>query len=216
MKVKVRKALILSPHTDDAFIGAGGLIHKLANQGCDLIYHAFTTCDDTLVGTEFKKGEIAREDREAAKILGITNITHHDFNNKHLYEQRQEILDIIYSYRSENNLDLIIAPYEGDFHQDHHTLAIEALRASTRHQVTVLQYPVIGTSKDFNPNLFVPLDQNNVTAKINAISCYKTQFKLRNSWFNTSMFKANLQTNGVYINTEYAEAFVQVKGTWII
>lgn len=215
MKVQVRKALILSPHTDDAFIGAGGLVHKLANQGCELFYHAFTTCDDTLKGTEFQQGEIAREDREAAKILGVSNITHHDFTNKKLYKDRQEILDIIYKYRNDKELDLVIAPYEGDFHQDHMTVAKEALRASTRHRVTVIQYPVIGTSKDFNPNLIVPLTQEDVDAKMKAISCYKTQFKLRNSWFDTSTFTAELRTNGVYINTEYAEAFVQVKGSWI-
>jgi LmbE family N-acetylglucosaminyl deacetylase len=168
------------------------------------------------VGTEFAPGEIAREDKAAAAILGVDNVIHHDFKNKELPASRQEILDIIYKYRNSKNVELVIAPYDGDFHQDHTTVANEALRASTRHQVTVLQYPVIGTSKDFNPNLFVPLTQAEVDAKISAIKCYKTQFKLRNNWFETDTFVADLKTNGVYINTEYAEAFIQVKGTWLV
>lgn len=216
MKVSIEKALVLSPHTDDAFIGAGGLIHILSKQGCEIIYHAFTTCDDTLVGTEFNPGEIAREDKAAAKILGVHKVTHHDYTNKKLEENRQEILDIIYEYRNSEQIDLFIAPYIGDFHQDHTTVAEEALRATTRHQVTLLQYPVIGTSKDFNPNLFVPLTKEDVDTKISAIKCYKTQFKLRNHWFDTDTFVADLKTNGVYINAEYAEAFIQVKGTWLI
>jgi LmbE family N-acetylglucosaminyl deacetylase len=216
MKIQAREVLVLSPHTDDAIIGAGGLIYKLAKQGSKITYHAFTMCDDTLVGTEFKKGEIAREDKRAAEVLGISDVVHHDFENKRLQDSRQEILDIIYEFRNNRNLDLVIAPYEGDFHQDHSTVAQEALRASTRHQVTVLQYPVIGTSKDFNPNLFVPMTQEDVDVKVRAISCYKTQFQLRSNWFNPTTFIALLQTNGVYINTKYAEAFIQVKGTWLV
>ena len=80
----------------------------------------------------------------------------------------------------------------------------------------MLQYPVIGTSKDFNPNLFVPLSKEEVDAKMRAIACYKTQFKLRGNWFDETTFLSDLKTNGVYISAEYAEAFVQVKGTWLI
>ena len=215
MKVNIRKALVLSPHTDDAIIGAGALLYKLCKQGCNIAYRVFSTCDDTLVGTEFEKGEIAREDRRAAETLGIKDIVHFDYENMHLQKSRQEILNLIYEYRKDNDLELIIAPFEGDFHQDHKTVAAEALRASTRHQVTVIQYPVLGTSKDFNPNVFVPVTQDEVDKKMEAIHCYRTQFKLRN-WYNPGNFVAEMRTNGVFINTEYAEAFVQVKGSWVL
>lgn len=216
MKISARKALVLSPHTDDAIIGAGVLLHKLSKQGCRLIYRVFTKCDDTLEGTKYPKGTIEKEDREACKKLGISDIIHYDFENRHLEDSRQDILDIIYKFRREDELDLVIAPYVGDFHQDHQTIAHEALRASTRHQVSVLQYPVIGTSKDFNPNVYVPLSEEEAKIKIDAISSYKTQFELRNGWFNLENFWADLRSNGVYINSRYAEAFILVKGTWII
>ncbi len=214
MMVSVRKALVLSPHTDDAVVGAGVLLHKLSLQGTEIIYRAFSKCDDTLVGTQYPKGTIVKEDIEACKKLGIKDIIHYDFENKNLQKSRQEILDILYKFRTEDKLDLVIAPYVGDFHQDHQTVAQEALRASTRHPVSVIQYPVIGTSKDFNPNLYIPVTEEEAELKIDAISSYKTQFTLRNGWFNLDNFWADLRSKGVYINAKYAEAFILVKGTW--
>lgn len=216
MRAVFKKALVLSPHTDDAIIGAGGLIQKLAKGGCHVVHMVFSVCDDTLVGTKFSKGQIAEEDKRAATLLGATEIIHHDFENKYLYRQRQEILDAIYPYRKDSDLDLVIAPFTGDIHQDHRTLAIEAQRAFGRNHATVIQYPIMGTCKSFDPNLFVPLSKDEVDKKIEALSLYKTQFELRNGWFNLENFRAQLRVNGVYTNTEFAEAFVQLQGTWTV
>lgn len=216
MRTRFKEALVLSPHTDDAVIGAGALIHKLTRQGCRVMYRVFCVCDDTLEGTGLPKGEIAREDKAAVSILGVTDVRHYDFENKGLEKSRQEILDIIYEFRKNKDLDLVIAPYVGDFHQDHQTVAREALRASTRHPVTVIHYPVIGTSKDFNPNLYIPVTEQEAQLKIKAVSCYKTQFRLRANWFNLDNFWAEMRMNGVYVNSKFAEAFIQVKGTWSI
>jgi LmbE family N-acetylglucosaminyl deacetylase len=216
MRVEFKKALILSPHTDDAIIGAGGLIQKLAKINCHIVHMVFSVCDDTLVGTKYPKGQIANEDKKAVKFLGATEIIHHNFENKHLYKSRQEILDAIYPYRKEPDLDLVVAPYTEDIHQDHRTVAEEAVRAFGRNHATLLQYPIIGTCKDFNPNLFIPLTSEEADKKIKALSFYKTQFELRNGWFNLDNFRAQLRVNGVYTNTEFAEAFVQFKGTWTV
>ncbi len=215
MQINPKHALVLSPHTDDSIIGAGALLHKLAKQNCEIEYHVFAKCDDTLIGTKYPQGELAREDEKAAKMLGVKKCIYHDFANKRLPDSRQEILDIIYEHRKDPDLDLIIAPYNGDFHQDHKTVADEALRAATRHRVTLIQYRIKGTSKDFNPNLYVPLNEEEVDLKMKALACYKTQFELRNQWFSIENFEAILRSDGVYINTEFAEAFILVRGTWI-
>ena len=216
MRVVVKKALVLSPHTDDAIIGAGGLIQQLAKAGTHIVHMVFSVCDDTLVDTKYPKGQIAEEDKKAATLLGATEIIHHDFENKHLNKQRQKILDEIYHYRSDPDLDLVIAPYTGDIHQDHRTVAEEAVRAFGRNDATLLQYPILGTCKNFNPNLFIPLTVEEAEKKIEALSLYKTQFELRNGWFNLDNFRAQLRVDGVQTNTKFAEAFVQEKGTWIV
>jgi len=61
----------------------------------------------------------------------------------------------------------------------------------------------------------VPLTEQEVDLKMRALMCYKTQFELRNHWFSIENFKAIMRSDGVYINTEFAEAFVLVRGTWI-
>ncbi len=216
MRVVVKKALVLSPHTDDAIIGAGGLIQKLARDRCHIVYMVFSICDDTLIGTKYSKGKIAEEDKKAATLLGATEIIHHNFENKHLHKQRQEILDSIYPYRKDPELDLVIAPFSGDIHQDHRTVALEAERAFGRNHVTLLQYPIMGTCKNFIPNLFIPLTREEADKKIEALSLYKTQFELRNVWFDLENFRSQLRVDGVYTNTEFAESFVQIKGTWTV
>jgi LmbE family N-acetylglucosaminyl deacetylase len=216
MKVAVRKALVLSPHTDDAIIGSGGLIQKLAKDGCYIIHMVFCVCDDTLIGTKYPEGQIAEEDKKAATLLGATEIIHHKFENKHLAEQRQEILDSIYQYRKDPELDLVISPYSGDIHQDHRAVAQEAERAFGRNHATLIQYPIMGTCKNFDPNLFIPLTREEADKKIKALSFYKTQFELRNGWFNLENFRSQIRVDGVYTNSEFAEAFVQIKGTWTV
>lgn len=216
MRTRFRKVLVLSPHTDDSIIGAGALLHKLKKQGAHIIYVVFCTCRDTLEGTEFSLDTLEKEDRKAAAVLGIDEVIHLDFENKALEKSRQRILDFIYDYREDPELDLVIAPYQEDLHQDHRTVAWEALRASTRHRMTVIQYRIKGTSKDFNPNLFVPITADEAEVKMKALSCYESQFILRNNWFSVDTFWAELRSDGVYINTKFAEAFVQVRGTWIL
>lgn len=216
MRVAFKKALILSPHTDDAVIGAGGLIQKLAKDGCHIVHMVFSVCDDTLIGTKYPKGQIAEEDRKAVTLLGATEIIHHDFENKHLHKSRQEILDAIYPYRNDSDLELVVASYTGDIHQDHRTVAEEAVRAFGRNHATLLQYQIMGTCKDFDPNLFIPLTREEADKKIEALSLYKTQFELRDGWFNLENFRSQLRVDGVNTNSEFAEAFVQFKGTWTV
>ncbi len=216
MKPRFKKALALSPHTDDAIIGAGSLMYKLVKQGCEITCIVFSICDDTLEGTRFKSGEIAREDRKAASIIGVSEVIHHNFTNKHLEKYRQEILDIIYEYRKDPDMELVIAPFHGDTNQDHQTVAREAMRITTRHPITLIQYPIIGTSAGFLPNILIPITKEEADVKLRALECYKTQFELRNGWFNLDNFWAEMRSNGVLVNAEFAEAFRQVKGIWNI
>ena len=214
MKPNFRKALALSPHTDDAIIGAGALMHKLSKEGCEVIYVVFSVCDDTLEGTRFKSHEIAREDKKAASIIGVNEVIHYNFTNKHLEDSRQDILDVIYNYRNDREVELVIAPFHGDLHQDHKTVAQEAMRMTTRHPITLIQYPIIGTSGGFLPNILLPVTKEEAEIKLRALESYKTQFELRNGWFNLDNFWAEMRSNGVLVNAEFAEAFRQVKGTW--
>ncbi|MHA2300954.1 MAG: PIG-L deacetylase family protein, partial [Candidatus Thorarchaeota archaeon] len=131
-------------------------------------------------------------------------------------KHRPEVLAAIYPYRKAPGLELVVAPFIGDIHQDHRTVAEEAVRAFGRNHATLLQYPILGTCKDFIPNLFIPLTSEEADKKIEALSLYETQFELRNGWFNLDNFRAQLRIDGVYTNTEYAESFAQVKGTWTV
>ena len=54
------KILILSPHTDDAELGAGGTILQLINQGCNIRWIVFSTAEES-VPKGFTKDSLKKE-----------------------------------------------------------------------------------------------------------------------------------------------------------
>ena len=45
---KMNKVLIISPHTDDAELGAGGTIYKYLKQGRDIFWLVLSTAEESL------------------------------------------------------------------------------------------------------------------------------------------------------------------------
>ena len=58
-----QKVLILSPHTDDGELGAGGTIAKFAEQGSELTYFAFSA----------PRAQLKNECKQSLRALGITD-----------------------------------------------------------------------------------------------------------------------------------------------
>ena len=79
-----KKALVLSPHTDDAELGCGGTIAKLIEEGwaVDVIYFS-------AVKTRFP--QLVSEAENSAKVLGMSYEIL-DFNTRYFPRDRQEIL----------------------------------------------------------------------------------------------------------------------------
>ena len=67
---KIKKVLILAPHTDDGEFGCGGTIAKLIEEGCEVYYMAFSVCEQS-VPYGFKEDELERELMNATRELGI-------------------------------------------------------------------------------------------------------------------------------------------------
>ena len=84
--------LVLSPHTDDAEIGAGGTIAKLTGKNITIHMIAFSWCDEE---------DNIKAVKKAARILSIKKLKILDFKRRIFPEQRQEILQVLYDYNQE-------------------------------------------------------------------------------------------------------------------
>jgi len=203
--------LVLAPHTDDGEFGAGGTIARWRRAGRDVHYVAFSGCEAS-VPKGFPKDCLRLELAEATKVLGIAeaNVRCLDFEVRKFATVRQDILEVLVKLNSELKPDLVLMPTLDDLHQDHHTIAMEGLRAFKR--TSILAYEVPWNNIQFRTECFVTLDQADVDAKLQAVQCYKSQgFRM---YTDPEYLRAQMRFRGTQAGTPYAEAFEVVR--WII
>jgi len=126
----IKNALVLAPHTDDGEFGCGGTISRLVSQGVTVHYIAFSWCEES-VPQGFPKDILKSEVKNATSVLGIKPENLHilDYKVRYFTANRQEILEDLIVFRKKINPDLVFIPSVNDVHQDHMTIATEAVRA---------------------------------------------------------------------------------------
>lgn len=204
------RILILAPHTDDGELGAGGMIHKCSTIAQQIVYAAFSRCDDSLP-EGFAKGTLEHECRTAAAHLGIHSdcVEVMDFQVRRFNERRQDILDKMIHLRRAVNPTLVLAPNSRDVHQDHQVIHQEAMRAFKT--TTLLGYELPWNSRSFDFDLVVGLSEENIAAKIAAVSAYESQaFR---PYSQGGIIRAIATYHGIKGGVQLAEAFEVLR--WI-
>lgn len=192
-----QQILILAPHPDDAELGCGATIAKLADAGVSITILMLSD-----------RGEQAwmREAVEAARILSpereitVETLHHTVF---HMAEQRQAILRALEAYRDKLNPDAVFAPAAWDLHQDHVCAMAEARRVFR--DTTLLGYEILRSARRFRPMVFIPVTRDQVDRKRRAAACYVTQ---RHKLYCKRAAIDGLATaRGAMCNQPLAEAF---------
>ena len=195
------KVLVLSPHTDDGELGAGGTIARLVEEGAEVYYLAFSN------GTAPDREVLA-----ATRELGIDslNVKLLHFPARLLPEKRQTILDHLIQIRSTYNPDLVFCPARHT-HQDHEAVRAEAVRAFKQSTLLGYEQPwndVVG----FVPACYYRLDERHVRAKCSAFACYTSQRS--RTYGDPDIFRGIALMRGTAIGCQYAEAFEVVR--WVV
>ena len=169
-----KKVFVISPHTDDGELGAGGLISRLIKEKAQIYYIAFSTAEASSTW-QSHKNILKTEVKQACLELGIReeNVILYNYEVRKLNYHRQEILEELINLRQLYEPDLVLVPSRDDIHQDHSTVAQESLRAFKN--TTILGYELIWNNLKFNNNAFVKLNKNDIEAKVNALSKYVSQ-----------------------------------------
>jgi N-acetylglucosamine malate deacetylase 1 len=206
-----KKILVLAPHTDDGEFGCGGTIAKLVESGAEVHYVAFSACEQSVL-PQFPSDILITEVKAATTVLGIKpeNLTLLKYDVRTFNYQRQPILDDILKIKAQIQPDLIFVPSLNDIHQDHATIANEAVRAFKFS--TILCYELPWNNFNFATSCFVHLEDKHIVKKIGALTEYKSQ--AHRSYANEEFIRGLARTRGVQINTRYAEVFEVIR--WII
>lgn len=202
--MSTQRVLVLSPHIDDGEFGCGGTAARLAREGHEVFYAAFSTAEAS-VPDGYPPNILETEVREATQHLGIDpgRVFIYRYAVRTLGVHRQEILEEMVRLKRELRPDVVFLPCSHDLHQDHETVTREGLRAFRTG--TMLGYEMPRNNITFTAQSFFSLSEADLACKIRALKCYESQ-KFR-GYTDERYVRALAMTRGVQIGVELAEAF---------
>jgi N-acetylglucosamine malate deacetylase 1 len=200
--------LVLAPHTDDGELGCGGTLARFIEEGAEIYYAAFSIAAES-VPKGFKKDILRTEVIEATHELGIPaqNLLIFDYRVRELNYTRQEILEELVKLRRELSPNLVFVPSRNDIHQDHATVAEEAIRAFK--EINIFGYELPWNNLVFNAQCFVCLEENHLEKKVNSLQKYRSQ--VVKAYMSGDYIRALAKTRGVQIGSEFAECFEVIR-----
>jgi len=193
------KVLVISPHSDDGLLGAGGTISKFIEEGKEVWYVVISWSDQG-----FNMAEIENSILE----LGIKkdHIIVWDYPVRRFNEHRQDILEDMVSLRSKIAPELVLCHSSDDLHQDHVIARQEAFRAFKWN--SIWGYDLPWNTRHFRADIFIPLFKRNIETKIRALNCIGSQQARR--YYNPKRREANAMSVGEKINVDFAEVFESI------
>lgn len=203
------KVLVFSPHADDGELGAGATIARFAEEGREIFYVAFSSAELSLPN-ELPKDTLKVEYAKAVEVLGVPaeNRLILSYEVRSFPLHRQEILEEMVKLNERIRPDLVLVPCSNDFHQDHQTIHIEALRAFKKTS-SIWGYEHPWNNLTFTSDIFVVLKQEHLEKKIASLKQYKSQdFRI---YFNEKYIRALATTRGLQVDSAYAEAFELIR-----
>lgn len=205
----IDKILVISPHTDDAELGAGGTIARFIDEGKEVHYLAFSLCE-TSVPEGWPKDTLEKECSLSLKSLGIIAERIHMLNYqvRTFPEHRQEILENLIKFKDNIVPDLVLVPSSQDMHQDHGVIYWEALRAFKKDS-SIWGYEHPWNNLTFTTDIFISLNEEHLERKIKALREYLSQ-RIR-SYMDERNIRSLAITRGSQLDLPYAEVFELIR-----
>ena len=206
-----RKILVIGPHSDDGELGCGGMMSKRIAMGHEVHYIVFSACQRS-VPSEFDPDILKKETVCASKELGIPkdNLSFFDYDVRTFPIHRQDILEDMWDLQKRIEPDLVFCPCRNDIHQDHATVAAEAIRCFKKQ--SILGYEEPWNNISFPTNAFEILSEEDLRKKTNALMCYKSQG--HRPYFNEEAIRSLAITRGTQLEGGFAEAFEVIR--WML
>jgi N-acetylglucosamine malate deacetylase 1 len=204
-----KKVLVLSPHTDDAELGAGGTIARFIAEGKEVRYIAFSGCEIS-VPSEMPRDTLRKECLCSTRTIGILpeNMTIMNYQVRTFPEHRQEILEDLIKIKQDYKPQLVLAPSSQDMHQDHSTIYGETLRAFKKDS-SIWGYEHPWNNLNFTTDIFVSLKPEYIEKKLQALKEYRSQ--RHRSYMDEKNLLSLVYVRGAQLDLPYAEAFELIR-----
>lgn len=208
--------LVIGAHPDDAEIGMGGTIGKLAQQGHRVTLLDLTNGEPTPLGTPERR---QAESEAAARVLGVAGRITLPLPNRYLMdtvENRVAVAEVIRKVRPE----MLFLPYWVDAHPDH--VAAERLGEAARFYAKLTKTEMRGDPHYPNRVLhffcthyrlhiapaFIMDVTDQIERKMDAVACYQSQFsEERGNLAILDTIRAVARYWGTRIRRPYGEPF---------
>jgi len=222
-----QRVLILAPHADDETLGCGGVIQKYISRQCPVrvviatfrIKRSKRYKKDLAAYASYQGNTRMEELKKAMTILGVSDypILFLDESDKPAYDS---MLDVMPRATLVDQIEKQIADFDPTViyipsitkHQDHEALHRAAVAATRPYywNGTVYVYETDG-ELDFRPQLYVPLSEDEMTRKMDALKAYQTQVENPRHPVHAQslLYKAKFRGNHIY--EDYAEAFEVIR-----
>jgi bacillithiol biosynthesis deacetylase BshB1 len=205
--------LVFAPHPDDAELGMGGTIIKLARQGHKVHIVDMTNGEPTPHGSIEKR---ARESAAASKVLDVERTLLGLKNREVVHDlpSRHKVAAVIRKHQA----DWLFVPYPIDAHPDH--VAVTKICEDARFDAKlhksdipgdpfypkrIIYYFCTHLRLNFTPTFCIDISDC-VEKKIESVMCYESQF-VGNSAHVPEMVRTITAYFGTRIGTAYAEPF---------
>ncbi len=203
-----KRILVVGAHTDDIELGCGATVARAVRRGCHVSYLIFSIARAS-VPMGFPEDALAKEALQAATHMGVKHedCKIYDLPVREMPSHRQAILEALVQVR-DSNWDMILFPSPNDVHQDHSTVGRECLRAFKGNPLLMsYMLPWNQIEGGEESNTFVSVSEEDLTRKIEALGCYKTQFAKGRGYMEPDFIRAWARLRGAQAGLQYAEAF---------
>lgn len=220
--------LVLAAHPDDEVLGCGGTIARLAQEGHDVFvailgegitsrYERREEADNSLVTN------LHRCSRQAAKILGVKDISIYDFP-----DNRFDTLPLLDIVKKVEDIVVEVAPkaiythHAGDLNVDHSLVARATLTATRPipdcqvediyafETLSSTEWAFQSIEPVFRPNTFVDI-RDHIETKLAAMKRYESEVLPFPHPRSIEALRSNAMRWGSAVGLEFAEAFELIR-----
>ncbi|GAB3291469.1 PIG-L family deacetylase [Pseudoclavibacter terrae] len=197
-----KRVLVVGAHPDDLELACGGTVASYVDGGHQV---------KVLVMSRGQQGGNPsvrlREAHAGAALLGVHDVTVHDFPDTQLSNANGGMIRTIERAISTFAPTVILTHSEHDHHQDHQAVHRAVLRAG-RQASSILCFESPSVTRHFNPAMFVDIDAF-IDVKVKAVQTHRDQ--AGKPYMSSNRVRGIAAFRGAQAKCDYAEGFELVR-----
>lgn len=228
---KNKRIMIVAAHPDDELLGLGASMNKLIKEEgikthVVILGEGITSRSDVRNVDDWKE-ELEKHHQNmysAASIIGYHSVKSYNFSDNRF--DSHALLDIVKVIENEKKAfqpDIIFTHHGGDLNIDHQ-MTFQAVMTATRpmqeecvkavitfETPSATEWQASSDPRHFSPNIFIEVSEDNLQAKINAMSSYQFEVREFPHPRSSKALQIMAQYRGYTVGKQLAEAFQIVR-----